>query len=313
MMLNRIIAVVLIAFLPCAVMAEEAIDYQKKQAVVVAKKSTIFRGDQYEADIIMSNPTPKCTYRVFLDEKEMEGAHYSKKGSDVGNIECRGYILETNKKGISRKYPFAFNYQVIEPWVDMSVVGGNVLYAGYSSKIEVSVPGVPQSELRIGAVNASVQRTENGFTVKPIKIGANCALDVSAYIDGKSCFIGRREFRVAPLPTPTINIKRGERLYNNGISKKVFCDTDSVVVAALIPDYDFSAARFVISEFYVKCVVDGKWVVYHSNSSVVTEEMKNAISKLREGDSFFLSDVKMKGDDRIPRIMSAEFKIKASR
>lgn len=293
---------------------EAPFDYTKKQAIVVAKRSTILRGQKYEADIIMMNRDANCNYKTYVHDKLVENGRYSFYGCAVGKHKYCGYILETDKKGNTKQYPFKCEYQVAEPFATISNSKMDVFYAGTSNHIEIMAPGFSMSDLSINASNAAaMSRTPKGWNIKPIRNAAECVVAVSAKLDGKVYIIDRKAFHVIPLPTPKAFLSDSENTYADGMiakdtlvaAKKIVANFEDTTLFAKNPHYS-------ILKFDLKCYNNnGKPSSFHSDSDEITDKMRNALNKLKKGDTVYVTNIVAGGDDGVERKLSPiEFIVK---
>ncbi|MBO4331619.1 MAG: hypothetical protein J5875_00445 [Paludibacteraceae bacterium] len=272
-------------------------DYTERQAVVIAKNSMVWRGEKYVADVVMLNPDPKCTYTTFLNEEKLVNGRYSVSARSVGNFRSSGYVLETDKKGATKKYPFTVEYLVTEPVAVIS--SNNVLFAGVLNSVNVSVPGVPISDLRIEFSNVSMSKrtSGSGFDIKPEKPSLPCIISVYARRGDEMLFVCSKEFRTLPLPRPSAFFNLGSGRFGGG-----FIDKDSLLtvqkVAAYLDSDLIEDVRYVVLGFDMK-FADGKgsFKVLHSDSESFTAPMLKEMKKARSGTTFFVTGVKVKSPD----------------
>lgn len=286
---------------------EAPFDYTKKQAVVVAKRSTILRGQKYEADIIMLNRDASCTYKTYVNDKLVENDRYSFYGRTIGKQKYSGYILETDKKGNTKQYPFKCEYQVAEPFATISNSKMDVFYAGTSNHIEIMVPGFSMSDLTISVSNtAAMSRTPTGWNIKPIRNDVECVVAVSAKIDGKVNVIARKAFHVIPLPTPKAFLSDSENAYADGIIAKDTLVAAKKIVANCEEKSLFAdEPRFFILGFDLKCYNSkAKPSSFHSDSDEITDKMRDALNKLKKGDMVYVTNIVAKGADGKMRKLS---------
>ena len=271
-------------------------DYTERQAVVIAKNSVVWRGEKYVADVVMLNPDPKCTYTTFLNEEKLVNGRYSVSARAVGNFRSRGYVLETDKKGITKKYPFTVEYLVTEPVAVIS--SNNVFFVGVPNSVEISVPGVPISDLRIEVSNASMLKRTSGFDIKPIKPSLPCIISVYARRGDEMLFACNKEFRTLPLPRPSASLDLATMRFDGG---KI--DKDSLLavqkVAAYLDSDLIKEVRYVVLGFNLK-LADGKggFEVLHSDSESFTAPMLKELKKAKPGTTFFVTDVTVKAPDQ---------------
>jgi hypothetical protein len=62
----------------------------------------------------------------------------------------------------------------------------NMLYAGYSNPISISVPGVPLNKIQASMTNGTLQSVGPGkYIAKPSKIGQNAVITVTSTNTGR--------------------------------------------------------------------------------------------------------------------------------
>lgn len=189
-------------------------DYTERQAVVIAKNSVVWRGEKYVADVVMLNPDPKCTYTYFLNDLKLENGRYSVSARAVGNFRSRGYVLETDKKGTTKKYPFTVEYLVTEP---VAVISSNdVLFAGVLNSVNVSVPGFSSSDIKLEVSNAMIFKRASGFDIRPQFPGRPCVVSVSVRRGDEILCVCHKAYRVLTLPHPVASFDLASMRFEGG-------------------------------------------------------------------------------------------------
>lgn len=281
------------------------IGHEERQAIVVAQKTSLNRGDKYQADITMLSADTNCIYKAYVNGKEIENGHYSALCNIIGTFKYKGYIQETDKKGETRDYPFSAQYQVIEPTVFVKAINKNLLFTGIDNPIIIQAPGINSSDISVTMSNARITRTANGFMVKPVKIGCECHCTVSIKDDeGKHKIIAKETFISISLPCPDACLKVNDRYFFGGkidkedieTAKKVSAETYDNIYLNLMD----KKPEYIVKEFDMKFVDEnGVFVVYHSNTDDLTDQMTEAIKKMDAGSTFYISNVISKGRDNL--------------
>lgn len=273
-------------------------DYSKRQAVVIAKNTMVWRGEKYVADVVMLNPDPKCTYTTFLNEEKLVNGRYSVSARAVGNFRSRGYVLETDKKGATKKYPFTVEYLVTEPVAVIS--SNNVFFVGVPNSVEISVPGVPISDLRIEFSNVSMSKrtSGSGFDIKPEKPSLPCIISVYARRGDEMQCVCHKAYRVLTLPHPVASFDLASMRFEGG---KI--DKDTLLTVKKVSAYlDFELhkdARYAVLGFDMKFSDgNGGFKVLHSNSDSVTDSMLEEMKKAESGTTFFVTGITVKAPDQ---------------
>ena len=270
-------------------------DYSKRQAVVIAKNTMVWRGEKYVADVVMLNPDPKCTYTTFLNEEKLVNGRYSVSARAVGNFRSRGYVLETDKKGATKKYPFTVEYLVTEP---VAVITSNdVLFAGVLNSVNVSVPGFSSSDIKLEVSNAMIFKRASGFDIRPEKPSLPCIISVYARRGDEMLCVCRKAYRVLTLPHPVASFDLASMRFEGG---KI--DKDTLLTVKKVSAYlDFELhkdARYAVLGFDMKFSDgNGGFKVLHSNSDSVTDSMLEEMKKAESGTTFFVTNVSVKAPD----------------
>lgn len=273
-----------------------AIDPTQKQAVVIAKTTHILRGEIYEADIVMLNADPRSQYETYVNGNPIKGK-YRVPGSSIGQYKYTGYIRERQRGRTVREYPFSGEYTVTEQTATVSADMMNILYAGVRNPISVSAPGYSSRDIEIDCSNSTLVKGNNLYYIIPRVPGAICCVTVYARESGKSRILSKKNFRILPLPTPcgTIKFNDNSVLSTSGKVNKNKMLTAQEISAML--EMDYLDARYVVTGFKMKFYTKGIPVVLQSNSGEITPEMKRDISKLRDQETFYITDIMAKGSD----------------
>lgn len=272
-------------------------DYSKKQAVVITKCTSVPRGSRFEADILMLHADTKCSYKVYVAGVEVPDGRYSVKCQAVGKMTCKGFIVETDKNGRTKEFPFSFEYAVTEPVAIVTPKESGVLFAGVFNTVDVLVPGFSSSDIKLEVSNAVVLRKPSWFDIKPLIPGRPCIVSVFVRSGDEFLCMCNKEFRTLPLPRPSASLDLATIRFDGG---KI--DKDSLLavqkVAAYLDSDLIEDVRYVVLGFDMK-FADGKgsFKVLHSDSESFTAPMLKEMKKARSGTTFFVTGVKVKSPD----------------
>ena len=272
-------------------------DYSKKQAVVITKCTSVPRGSRFEADILMLHADTKCSYKVYVAGVEVPDGRYSVKCQAVGKKTCKGFIVETDKNGRTKEFPFSFEYAVTEPVAIVTPKESGVLFAGVFNTVDVLVPGFSSSDIKLEVSNAVVLRKPSWFDIKPLIPGRPCIVSVFVRSGDEFLCMCNKEFRTLPLPRPSASLDLATMRFDGG---KI--DKDSLLavqkVAAYLDSDLIEDVRYVVLGFDMK-FADGKgsFKVLHSDSESFTAPMLKEMKKARSGTTFFVTGVKVKSPD----------------
>lgn len=276
----------------------------KIQAIAIADESYVLRGNKYRAKIVLAATDSTKQPVIEINGKPLEKDIYEFTASSLGKQKYKGNIKMKKPNGEEISYPFETEYVVGEPTATVSADMMNVLYAGFSNPISVSVPGVNAGDVSISVSNATISKTPKGWNVIPQKVGVNCDINVSANIGGKSTHMAKHSFRTKKLPQPAAMLKYGTngRFYVGKIAKTDLINADEVV--AELPDADLNV-KYTVLSFSIKSTDSmGNTIVEPAQGSRLTEKQKAVFKKLVKGKTIYLSDVNATGPDKIKRILS---------
>lgn len=305
------------------------IKVNKIDAVVKAKRSAVFKGDKYEADIFLAAFDTTQTPTVYIGRYDstvtagnvdyfMKGdyqtldvtngkAQYSVTAGSVNpSVNWGGLIEILTPGGTKKRYPFEAEYTVSEAALVISPTKMNVFYQGVENPVDISVPGITKDKLTVTMDNGRIRpnAADGAWIVEPNELdmmGNKTKINVVAEIDGVKKPIGSVKFRVKRVPDPVakvFNMKGGEIQKNVLVAQAgVFCE---------IEDFDFEMP-FIVTSFQVSAKPGGSeyWVKDDSNNNQFTANQREIIKRLRRGDKLIIDDIKAKGpSDKTPRSLS---------
>ena len=133
-------------------------------AFVIPNSQTIVRGDKFSARIVMAAVDTTQKPQIFIGGKEVNlpGGLYETVTGRTGDFTLSGFIQVENGNGELLKRSFEQKYTVVDPSATVSADLMNVLYAGYSNPLSVSVPGVPVNKVQATMTGGTLQPTGPG-------------------------------------------------------------------------------------------------------------------------------------------------------
>ena len=277
----------------------------KIQAIAVPTTSYVLRGGKYEAQIILAATDSTKPLQIQVNGRTLgKDGKYTVGCGSVGNQKYAGTIKMTKPDGVVVTYPFKSEYVVGEPSATVSADLMNVFYAGFDNPISVSVPGVSAGDVKISASNANLRKTAKGWIVRPITVGRNCDINVSATIAGKTQTMAKKTFRVKALPPPLAFLKTNKGDFPGGkIRKSTLLEVDYVVAKLNDADLD---VKFNVFGFDMKTFDSmGNVIVLSSGSPALTAQMKQKMKGLSPGKTFYISGVKAMGPDHVHHVLPA--------
>jgi gliding motility-associated protein GldM len=309
---------------------EGSFKFNKLEAVVIPNSNYILKGNEYSARVFIaasdSTQSPDIYVGATESVKLSDGSsQYQMKGSGLqlkvekgqGIYTVRGNTLGTTKWGgliklkspnggpdITR--PFQAEFQVSEPSAVISPTKMNVFYIGIpgGNPVDISVPGVPSNKITASINNGSITSSANGsWAVNPERQGP-ASITVTAEIDGKKVVIGKKDFRVKPVPDPVAKMSSSK---GGGLSKEVMLAAPFIL--ADMENFDFDLKWKVVS-FKMEITVGGYNRESISRSSRLTNEQTASISSLQRGQRVTFSEIKAQYGNQVRDLAPITFTLK---
>ena len=286
------------------------------EAFVIPNSQTIVRGDKFSAHIVMAAVDTTQIPDVYIGDKKMELENnlYEIICSRTGDFSLTGHIETVNGNGDKIRRDFEQKYTVVDPSATVSADLMNMLYAGYSNPISVSVPGVPLNKIQATMTNGTLQPVGPGkYIARPAKIGQDATITVTSTNTGRAQQMGQFTFRVRKLPDPTpyIDMKdeKGNpvRYKGGGLSKQSLMAIDGI--GAAIDDGILDIGFRVLSFETVFYDNMGNAVPMVGEGDKFSARQKDTFRKLTRNRRFYISRVKAIGPDGIERTLPSSMEI----
>ena len=286
------------------------------EAFVIPNSQTIVRGDKFSAHIVMAAVDTTQIPDVYIGEKKMELQDnlYEVVCGRTGDFTLSGHIETVNGDGDKIRRDFEQKYTVVDPSATVSADLMNMLYAGYSNPISISVPGVPLNKISATMTNGTLQPVGPGkYIARPSKIGQDATITVISTNTGRPQQMGQFSFRVRKLPDPTpyIDMKdeKGNpvRFKGGGLAKQSLMGIDGI--GAAIDDGILDIGFRVLSFETVFYDNMGNAVPMVGEGDKFTARQKDTFRKLTRNRRFYISRVKAIGPDGIERTLPTSMEI----
>ena len=285
-------------------------------AFVIPNSQTIVRGDKFSAHIVMAAIDTTMAPQIFIGGKEMNlpNGLYETITGRTGDFTLSGYIQMQNGNGELIKRDFEQKYTVVDPSATVSADLMNVLYAGYSNPLSVSVPGVPVNKVQASMTGGTLQPVGPGrYIARPTAVGQNVTITVTSTNTGRPQQMGQFTFRVRRLPDPTPYIAMKDesgspiRYKGGGLSKAQLMSVDGI--GAAIDDGILDIAFNVQSFETVFFDNMGNAVPMVSEGAHFSARQKETFRKLQRNRRFYISRVNAIGPDGISRKLNASMEV----
>ena len=285
-------------------------------AFVIPNSQTIVRGDKFSAHIVMAAVDTTQVPEIFIGNQKMnlQDGLYETVCGRTGDFTLAGYIQTTNGNGDLIRRDFSQKYTVVDPSATVSADLMNMLYAGYSNPISISVPGVPLNKISATMTNGSLTPAGPGrYIARPSKIGENATITVVSTNTGRPQQMGQFSFRVRRLPDPSPYLEMKDekgnpvRFKGGGLSKASLVGIEGI--GAAIDDGILDIGFRVLSFETVFHDNMGNAVPMASDGAKFSARQKDTFRKLTRNRRFYISRVKAIGPDNIERTLPTTMEI----
>jgi gliding motility-associated protein GldM len=295
----------------------EDFKFDQVGAKVIPKSNYVMQGDAYEADIIVAAYDTKQNPEIFTKSGvdtiinfdpatcvKIEGSRGVGKLKFVANAlgpqKYAGIIRIVAPSGEKKSYHFNSEYIVAKPSVTVSADAMNVFYIGVDNPVSISVPGVPQENIKPSITSGTLTPKGGGKYIVRVNQGTRTTkINVSADVSGTTKPMGSQEFRVKTVPDPVAYIanKKG-----GTISKQELLTAGAII--PLMENFDFNL-YFVVTEFSLSTLVSGDLIERKATGNKLTEEMRKILGTTRRGQKVYIENIKAKGPDGTTRNLAS--------
>jgi gliding motility-associated protein GldM len=267
--------------------------FDKLSAVVVAPTSYVLAGQPYEAQVFLTASDSKKEPDVFVNGSKLETEEgkgiYKAPTGKPGFYKWKGVIKVKKPDGSVEEYETEeVEYQVAEPSVNVSPDKMNVLYIGVENPITVSGAGIPAEKIIATISDGSLSKS-SGAGSYIARVDKQGKANVTVYYEpkpGERKNLGTKEFRVKRIPDPVC--KFGGRATGK-LARAVMAASSGLI--AELENFDFDA-RFTVKSFtFTITLKSGDAIPYKSSSAYLTQEMKDAIGRIRPGEKIYFDEI----------------------
>lgn len=290
------------------------------RALVIPTSKNVVRGSDFTAQIILAAVDSTQRPQIFIGDKPLDAENgiYTARCNSTGEYTLNGYMIVNDGTGSQSRYDFSQKYTVVEPTATVSASLMNVLYAGFSNPVSISVPGVTANNISASIAQGSgtiKSDGKGGYIVTPTKVGEELKIGVTARgEEGKSQSMGEYTFRVRQLPDPMPFIEyKGKdgntQRYRGGtaFSKQSLMSANGIVAA--IDDGLLNIGFNVLSFETVFYDNVGNAIPLKSQGSMFSQQQKEMFRNLGRGKRFYISHVRAKGPDNIERLLPTTLEV----
>ena len=286
------------------------------EAFVIPIAQTVVRGDKFTAKIVMAAVDTTQVPDIYIGNQKMNLTNgiYETICGRTGDFTLSGHIETVNGNGDKIRRDFEQKYTVVDPSATVSADLMNMLYAGYSNPISVSVPGVPLNKIQATMTNGTLQPIGPGkYIARPSKVGQDAVITVTSTNTGRAQQMGQFAFRVRKLPDPAPYIpfkdEQGntDRFKGGNLSLQQLTTIESIGAAIDdgVLDINFKVLSFEVVFFDNM----GNAMPMASDGSNFSARQKETFRKLRRNRRFYISHVVAIGPDGIQRTLKSSMEI----
>ncbi|MDE6396345.1 MAG: gliding motility protein GldM [Muribaculaceae bacterium] len=283
----------------------------KMNAFVIPQSRLVMRGGQYQANIVLAAVDSTARPEIYVGGKLLASSdgQYTIPAGSTGTFTYNGYIQLPHADGTETRYPFSSSYTVIEPMATVSATMMNVLYAGIDNPISISVPGVTMGDVSATMTNGSLTRQGDRWIARPVGVGKEAVVTVTAVIDGRSTNVATTSFRIRKLPDPTAYISFTDAQGQPGQYKgsKPFAKASLLGASGLGAAIDDGLidTKFNVTSFQTVFFDSmGNAMPENSDGGHFSARQKQRFQSLKRGQRFYISSIKAIGPDGITRDLS---------
>ncbi len=285
-------------------------------AFVIPNSQTIVRGDKFSARIVMAAVDTTQVPDIYIGNRKvaLHNGLYETVCGRTGDFTLGGYIEMVNGSGERIRRDFSQKYTVVDPSATVSADLMNMLYAGYSNPISVSVPGVPLNKVQATMSGGTLQPVGPGrYVARPTAVGKDVTITVTSTNTGRPQQMGQFTFRVRKLPDPTPYIAMKDEQgnpsrYKGGAFAKSSLLAANGIGAAIddgILDIGFRVQGFE-TVFFDNM---GNAVPMTSDGDSFSARQKETFRKLSRNKRFYISRITAVGPDGIQRKLSTSMEV----
>lgn len=283
----------------------------KLSAFVIPNSQTVIRGDRFSAQIVMAAIDTTQQPQIYIGGREVQLRNntYEFIAGKTGDFTLSGYITMRDGAGETIRRDFSQKYTVVDPSATVSADLMNVLYAGYSNPISVSIPGVPLNKVQATMSGGSLTPTSAGhYIARPAAIGKDVTISVASLQTGKPVPMGQFTFHVRKLPDPTAYIVVGDSRFKGGSLAKGSLLGATSLHAAIddgLLDIPFKVTGFE-AVFFDNM---GNAVPIVSDGANFSARQIDVFRKLSRSKRFYISRIHAIGPDGIARVLPSAMEV----
>ncbi len=295
-----------------ASVSEKDFKFDNVEARVIPKSTYVFKGQKYEADVLVAayDSKTQVNSKVLQGATELTDKNIGRAKTVAGEDGKITLVFPTNQEGLQKyagviemrdpatdeivQYSFNSQYYVAPPSLTVAPLKMNVFYIGVDNPVSISAAGLSKDQINPIISMGKLKRNGDEWIVRIDKKpkGVNMAtVSATAEIDGERLPLGKSEFRVKRVPSPTAEIAG---MADGQIDKNVL-----LANSAIIPnqkDFEFDI-YFIINSYTFATIMNGDWVQKNIKGNMFTDEVNKIIRNGKRKQKFFFEKIQATGPD----------------
>lgn len=300
--------------------SEKDFKFDNITAKVIPKSTYVFKGQNYEAEVLVAayDTKTKPSVKVLAGATEINPGNIGRAQSIEGEMGTVKLNFGSGAEGPQKyagviemvdpatnkmvTYPFSGEYIVAPPALIVAPLKMNVLYIGVDNPVAISAPGLPAEKINARIDQGTLSKNGKDYSVKIASMPkgvTKATISATADLgDGKVMQLGASEFRVKRVPSPTAEVA-GQT--DGQIDKNTL-----LAAGAIIPnmkDFEFDLF-FEVSSYTFATFVNGDWIPKNVKGNRFTQEILDVIRNGKRDQKFFFENIQAKGPDGTTRSLN---------
>ncbi len=292
--------------------SEKDFKFDQVAAKVIPKSTYVFKGQKYEAEVLVAayDSKTQINSKYIRGTTKWNEANIGKATTVEGKDGKITLEFATSTEGLQKyagvieirdpvtdqivQYDYNGSYFVAPPSLTVAPLKMNVFYIGVDNPVSISAAGLSKDQINPVISMGKLKKNGDEWIVRIDKKpkGVNTAtVSASAEIDGERMALGKSEFRVKRVPSPTAEIAG---MSDGQIDKNVF-----LANSAIIPnqkDFEFDI-YFIINSYTFATIMNGDWVQKNIKGNMFTDEVNKIIRNGKRKQKFFFEKIQATGPD----------------
>jgi len=298
---------------------EKDYKFDHVEAKVIPYSTYVLEGNSYKAEVLVAayDTKTKPNVRILNGVDSITDQNIGKTRLVQGKRGVVKIELPAKKEGIHKyagiiemidpatnqmvKYNFTGKYMVAPPSLTVAPLRMNVFYLGVENPVSITAPGLSSNQIHPRISAGKLYKKGRTWIVKLTKPvpGNKVYVSATAEIEGKNILLGKSEFRVKRVPSPTAEIA-GQS--NGQIDKNTLLAARGIIPN--MKDFLFDNYYFKVTSFTFATIMNGDWVPKNVRGNVFPPEVTKIIRNAKHKQKFFFENIQAVGPDGSVRTLN---------